>query len=179
MYVEGEKTRLRPIEASDLSTILIWNNDAEVEEFLDGESPRTMEACREWFNKSLSNRHAKSYVILTREGLLLGDVELTHISWRSGDAELRIRIGEKGQWDKGLGTDAVRAILRHAFEDLSLNRVYLRVYSHNKRAIRVYTKCGFRKEGLLRHKPERQGWNDIFLMRILKSEYERMTLRSA
>lgn len=177
--IEGDKVCIRPIEPGDLPAILKWNNDAEVGEFLDGESPRTLEKCREWFSRNSANRHAKAYVFCTRDGCLLGDIEIINISWRSGDGELRIRIGEKQFWNQGYGTDAVMTLLRHAFFDLGLTRVYLRVYSHNHRAIRVYSKCGFRKEGLLRQKQKREGWSDIILMRILRSEFLEMDGRSA
>lgn len=179
MNIDGAKVRIRPIEPGDLPMILKWNNDSEVEEFLDGESPRTIEKCREWFSKNSSNRHAKAYVFCAQDGTLLGDIELINISWRSGDGEMRIRIGEKDHWNRGYGTDAVTTLLRHAFVDLGLSRVYLRVYSHNMRAIRVYTKCGFRKEGLLRHRQKREGWSDIILMRILRSEFLKTDQRSA
>ena len=56
---------------------------------------------------------------------LIGDIELDHIAWRSGEAELRVRIGEPSLRGKGLGTEAVRLMLAYAFERLNLTRVYV------------------------------------------------------
>ena len=175
----GEKTVIRPIMPEDLRYILTWNNDSEIQEFLGGESASTLEKCREWYSQGLSNRHAKHYLICSTTGLPLGDLELINISWRSGDAELRIRIGEKSCWNHGYGTDSLQALLRHAFNDMGLNRIYLRVYCHNTRAIHVYQKCGFKREGILKNKKAREGFRDIVLMRIFREEYMRLMRRSA
>ncbi len=119
----------------------------------------------------MSDRHSQHYAISTHSHLLIGHIELDHIAWRSGDAELRIRIGEKAYWDQGFGTDAVRTLVRHAFSALGLTRVYLRVFAANRRAIRCYEKVGFRKEGRLRRPGPDGGEVTLFLMRILRSEF--------
>ncbi|HAW71724.1 MAG TPA: hypothetical protein DHD79_02700 [Firmicutes bacterium] len=175
----GEKTVIRPIAPGDLRYILEWNNDQELQKFLGGDSASTLEKCRAWYRQALSDRHAKYCLICSTAGVPLGDLELINISWRSGDAELRIRIGEKNCWNHGYGTDSVQALLRYAFSDMGLNRIYLRVYYHNTRAIHVYEKCGFKREGILRNKKPRPGFQDIILMRIIRSEYERLVKRSA
>jgi RimJ/RimL family protein N-acetyltransferase len=51
---------------------------------------------------------------------------------------------------KGYGTEAVKLLLKFAFNDLNLNKVYLKVFQNNERAIKCYLKAGFVKEGLLR-----------------------------
>ena len=90
--------------------------------------------------------------------LRIGDLELDHISWRRSEAELRIRIGEKEYWNKGYGTDAVRALLDLARNNLGLRHIYLRVYRFNHRAIRCYEKCGFRHIRTLEPKGEISGY---------------------
>jgi RimJ/RimL family protein N-acetyltransferase len=41
-------------------------------------------------------------------------------------------------------------LLRHAFVTLNLNRVSLRVFKSNQRAMKVYERVGFKLEGRLR-----------------------------
>ncbi|MBP7401239.1 MAG: GNAT family N-acetyltransferase [Clostridia bacterium] len=53
-------------------------------------------------------------------------------------------------WSRGYMTEAVRAVLRHAFEDLGLELVSVRHYPFNERSRRVIEKAGFRYEGTLR-----------------------------
>jgi len=51
---------------------------------------------------------------------------------------------------QGLGAEALRVVLAHAFGPLGLHRVSLEVYDFNERAIHVYEKVGFRHEGRMR-----------------------------
>ena len=76
--------------------------------------------------------------------------DIRNIDWKSRKAEFFITIGEKQFWDKGFGTDALRIVIRLAFDKMNLNRLWLTVLVDNPRAIRCYEKCGFVREGLLR-----------------------------
>ena len=61
-----------------------------------------------------------------------------------------IFIGDKACWGKGYGPDAIRQLLRYAFEELNLHKVYLTHFGQNERGRRCYEKCGFVQEGVLR-----------------------------
>lgn len=171
MFIRGEKVLLRPIQAADLPKLVAWSNDPDVSRYVEGEYPKALEECLEWRRRGQSDRHSFHLAIETLDRVLIGHIELDHIAWRSGDAELRIRIGEKAFWDQGYGTDAVRALVAHAFLHMRLSRVYLRVLTLNKRAIRCYEKVGFRKEGRIR-RPGPDGREvTILLMRYLYTEF--------
>ena len=47
-------------------------------------------------------------------------------------------------WGKSLMPEAVKEILRHAFEDLNINKVWCGYYDGNIRSKRVQEKCGFK-----------------------------------
>ena len=92
---------------------------------------------------------------------------------RTKRAELAISIGEKDCWSRGLGTDAVRTVLRHGFEDLGLRRVDLHTDADNARGIRCYEKCGFVREGVMRARRLRYGEPlDMVLMAVLRDEWQ-------
>lgn len=92
---------------------------------------------------------------------------MTDIDWVSRHGYLGIFIGETEHQSKGHGRQAVRLMLRHAFRDLGLHRVYLTVLEDNPRALRVYEKCGFVVEGRLRqHAYKRGQFRDLILMGI-------------
>jgi RimJ/RimL family protein N-acetyltransferase len=173
---QGDLVYLRPLEREDFSSIVRWSADPEVSRLVDGGVPETMEECEEWYRSAKSDRYHQIMAIVTRDGdYLIGDIELNHITWRNGHAEMRIRIGEKDRWDHGFGTDAVRTLMQYVFERLRLNRLYLRVYRDNGRAVACYQKCGFKKEGVLRRstEPGEEEWKEIILMRVLREEWER------
>ena len=53
------------------------------------------------------------------------------IDWINRSAQVGIVIGSKPHWGKGYGTDAMRIVLRFAFEKMNLHRVWLNVYDFN------------------------------------------------
>ena len=62
-------------------------------------------------------------------------------------ATLHIMIGEANEYNKGIGTYAVKEMIQHAFNNLNLRRIELEVLSENTRARHVYEKVGFLHEG--------------------------------
>lgn len=173
--IAGEKIFLRPISEDDLQQILKWNLDQELNRYVDNNRPSTLQECQAWYRSAKSDRYSQAFGISFYDGAgIIGEVELINITWRNRHAELRIRIGEKDLWNQGLGTETVRVFLGYIFHQLKLERVYLRVYSSNRRAIRCYQKSGFKFEGRLsrsEHMPESD--DSILLMRILRDEYLR------
>ena len=60
-------------------------------------------------------------------------------------------IGDKSLWGKGYGTDAMRVVMRLAFDKMNLHRAVAAVcFDFNLRGIKSYEKCGFKREGVLR-----------------------------
>lgn len=165
--IVGKLVFLRPIIPADYPLIVRWGSDSEIQELTDGALPENEEECLLWHQRFLKDRYGEVWAIVdasTRQ--VIGDIELSQIAWRSGQAELRVCIGEKDHWGRGFGSDAVTTLLRYAFETLALREVYLRVYTSNHRAIKSYEKCGFRRAGILRRSAGRNGWHDILLMTI-------------
>lgn len=64
-------------------------------------------------------------------------------------ASLGYWLGEK-YWGRGLMTKAVAALLRFAFQELKLRRVYAQVFIENQASRRVLEKNGFKLEGVLK-----------------------------
>ena len=103
----------------------------------------------------------------------MGSAGLFTFDHQARRAELGIAIGAKQYWDRGYGTNAVRLLLRHAFENLNLNRVSLVVFESNPRAIHVYKKVGFIEEGRMREFHFSGGeYCDTLIMSMLRREWE-------
>jgi RimJ/RimL family protein N-acetyltransferase len=63
-------------------------------------------------------------------------------------------------------------VLGHAFHDLKLHRISIRVLAYNTRAIRSYQKCGFLIEGREREAAFVNGrWHDDIIMGLLEHEF--------
>ncbi|MDN6147003.1 MAG: GNAT family N-acetyltransferase, partial [Tetragenococcus koreensis] len=121
----------------------------------------------------VSQSNAKAYMIVHKETeRLVGIVSLINMDYKNRSAECIIDIGAKDMWGKGIGSSAISLILEFAFLELNLHRVYLQVFSFNKKAIKLYEKMGFTHEGNQRQALYRMGtWHDIIMMSILENEY--------
>ena len=106
---------------------------------------------------------------------LIGLIGLYTIFRPHREAFMGIHIGERDFWGKGYGTDALRALLHYAFDELNLQRVSLSVLEGNARAMRSYEKCGFHYEGRERQVWTYDGrrWDEIY-MGLLREEWPAM-----
>ncbi|QNO14562.1 GNAT family N-acetyltransferase [Alkalicella caledoniensis] len=126
-------------------------------------------------NPTLSNFTGKSHKCFVVEGQMeefIGIVELFNICRESKRAELSIAIKPTLR-GKGYGHEALERILEIGFEELGLNKIWLRVMEHNNHAINLYGKIGFVREGLCREKSLRNGsYVNQIQMSILRKEWE-------
>ena len=169
----GDLTRLRPRAAEHTPLFVRWYSDPDVLHWLHlSEMPLpTMESESARFQAHDRDAFRRTWVIETLDGAPIGSVGLVSIDDVHFRAELAISIGEKEYWSGGYGTDAIRRVLRHAFEELELNRVYLITDLDNARAIRCYEKCGFTSEGVFRGHRLRYGEPlDMVMMGVLKGD---------
>lgn len=170
--IVGQKVRLRALEESDLERCYRWVNDPEVTEHLTLRFPMSTQQERQWLLQASSGDGDKSFAIEAADGQHIGNIGLHRINYLDRNAELGILIGEKGHWNQGYGTDAILTLLKFAFEEMNLHRVYLRVDANHPRAIRCYEKCGFMREGTLRHATYRRGrYQDQHIMSVLADEF--------
>ncbi|MCS4515774.1 GNAT family N-acetyltransferase [Clostridium botulinum] len=72
-------------------------------------------------------------------------------------------FGEEEARGKGYGTQVTELVLNFAFKELNLHRIHLTVLEYNHRAIKLYEKVGFRREGTYREFIHRDGKDMIFI----------------
>lgn len=175
--IYGEHVRLRAVEREDVKLLFKWVNDPEVTFGLSLYLPMSMTDEEKWFERA-TNRdpNEKPFAIDVRDGdgwRLIGNCTFFDIDTIAHSGELGIMIGDKSVWNKGHGTETMNLLLRHAFETLNLNRVMLKVFADNPRAIRAYEKSGFKHEGSLREAVFKRGkFGDVHIMSVLRREWD-------
>lgn len=179
--IRGEQVYLRAPERDDLPTFVRWFNDAEVLRNLAMFAPMSQAAEEAWFDRMLAAQGKTAYhfvICLLADDRPIGTIGLEDISFEDGHAEFGIAIGEKAEWNKGHGTDALRVICDFGFGQLRLERIGLYVYAGNDRARRSYEKAGFTHEGTMRRAHFARGeHHDVHVMSLLRDEWLAMPHR--
>jgi len=169
--LSGGRVVLRPLEKEHLPRCVKWFNDPDVTHFLGRAEPLTMAEEERWFAEYRLKVDEEIYAIEV-DGNHIGNIGLHGIDRGNRKASLGIVIGEKEQWSKGLGTDAMNTVLRYAFGSLRLHKVNLDVIDYNERAIRVYERCGFVREGVRREELWKGGrFVNLVRMSLLETEF--------
>lgn len=173
--METERLIIRESKWEDIDVFHKWEQMPEVTEFFSIRDGQTKEDVIRKFVADDNNPQARQFTILLKETgepigrIVLGDIE---DGWK---AEIwRIYIGEIALRGKGLGKEAMKAMMKYCFEDLGLKRVYLDHYTGNP-ASYLYLSLGFKYEGVLRHNCRKNGiLYDVHLMSMLEDEYKEL-----
>ena len=169
--LKGNLVHLRAVNSStDAEAFSRWSRDSEYMRLSDSSTVRmwTIKQATEYIEKEFESESPTMFafaICTLDDDRLIGEIDLSGINWASGESIVGIGIGDRNDWGKGYGTDAMRVILRFAFEELNLHRVFLNTFEYNPRAIRSYEKCGFKHEGRVRGMLNRDGkrWDVIYM----------------
>lgn len=171
--LKGERVNLRAVELSDMRLFWSWLNDPDVMVYWGrpGNTESLEEVTRR--EQAEANRgNSRKYVIETRDGKPIGQIDYYDLSWQTSSAWVSIMVADKEYWGGGYGTDAMRTLLRHLFVQMRLHRVSLTVHESNVRARRSYEKNGFVAEGVLRDWAYFDGrWVNGVIMSILDRDF--------
>lgn len=176
MIYGNDHLRLRAPERSDIPNFVTWLNDPEVTAGLLVALPMSQLEEEDWFDNLLKRPQAERPMVIEvlhhDAWIPIGNCGFHAIDCRSRSSEVGIFIGEKQFWNQGIGTQVMRLLLKHGFETLNLNRIALRVFADNPRAIRAYEKAGFVHEGRLRQANFKNGrYRDEIVMSVLREAY--------
>lgn len=170
-----ERIKLRKMTGQDVGVYHKWRNTPEAMYWTNPAMDVYTEEETAGFVKNviLGSPASKSYIIAdAADDKPIGITSLIAIDEKNRNAELIIDIGEPDYWGKGYGREALSLLLRYAFRELNLHRVSLRVFDFNARAVALYEKIGFRREGVSREALFRDGaWHHIIHMGMLQSEF--------
>lgn len=190
MILETKDLIIRPSVWEDIDDFYQWEQKPEVTEFFSIRDGQTKEDVIRKYIADDEDPKAQQFTILLKENqqvmesLESGDAEGAAGTRKIGrivladiedgwKAEIwRVYIADTELRGKGLGKQAMEAIMGYCFDVLDLQRLYLDHYTGNP-AANLYLSLGFRYEGVLRHNCRKNGvLYDVHLMSMLRSEYE-------
>lgn len=156
MYLETERLVLRPWEEADAEELYRYAKDPAIGPIAGWPPHTSIENSREIIRDVLSA--PETYAVILKEtnkpigsvGLLFGESGTKPLI--AGEAELGYWIG-KPYWGCGFIPEASREIIRYAFEDLEIRRLWCACDDSNKKSKRVMEKCGFTFDHLEKDMP--------------------------
>lgn len=180
--LETERLVLRPLEESDWPVLQELGSDPEMQRYLGGHTG-TEEEARAYLREIAAEaaapvrlRHGFA-IVLKGEGRVAGICLLSNVQPELRQAELGYALARR-YWGMGYTTEAVRALLSHAFQGLGLRRVWGQCNVENLGSWRVLEKLAMRREGRLVESTWWNGrWCDVFLYAILDREWRALSAR--
>jgi RimJ/RimL family protein N-acetyltransferase len=172
--IQGKNIYLRPLGITDVASITRWHNDKEIMALFALTIVGSEEYWSEWLKKKLQSPNAIYFGIVKKsDDRLIGHIHLEEIYWSHKLCrDLGIIIGENGEWSKWYGTEAMELMMSYAFEEIGMHRLELMTFDFNSRGMRVWEKCGFRQEGVMRKARLANGeWRDLIFYALLEDEY--------
>ncbi len=146
LRLRTERTILRPWEESDAESLFHYASNPDVGPIAGWPPHQSVEESRDIIKNVLSGPQA--YAICRKEDEKpFGCIELklagnTDLTDRDDECEMGFWIG-KPFWGRGFMTEAAREMIRHAFEDCGMNKIWCGYYEGNSRSKRLQEKLGF------------------------------------
>ncbi len=144
MILETQRLILRAWKETDAEVCYQYARDPQVGPVAGWPAHTDVDTSRRIIREKLAVPETYA-VVLKETGLPIGSIRLHHedLAEQEDEAELGYWLGVP-YWGQGLTTEAAGEVLRHAFEDLKLSRVWCGYYDGNLRSRRVQEKLGFR-----------------------------------
>lgn len=185
----GDRIILRPFEDNDIEDMIKILNEPELK-MLTGSVSNDIDAIKimdedekirvsDWYKtRNMQSDRLDLAIALKDSNQIIGEVVFNEYDDCSNNVNFRVLMSQSYS-NKGLGSEAIQLFIQYGFEQLNLHKISLEVFSFNPRAEHVYTKVGFKLEGIKR---EDFKYNDKYIdtkiFGLLKSEYDQINDRS-
>lgn len=175
--IETERLILRLWRESDAEALYKWAKDPEIGPAAGWAAHKSADESREVIKRVLSGPECYA-VCLKGSDEPVGAAELMQnsaLAKEKDECELGYWIA-KPYWGRGLIPEASRALLRRAFCELGMNKVFCGYYEGNARSARVQIKLGFRPHGIRESvdlpalNEKRKGYDNL----LTREEWERL-----
>lgn len=152
--MKSERLSFRYFNQNDASCVMELAGDPAISATtLRIPYPYPLAAALEWIKTHQADRIEKNAhqfaICLKPDQNIIGAVGLFNVEPEHKNGEIGYWIG-KSYWNKGYATEAVRTVIRFAFNSLHLHRVHAHVFSQNRASARVLENAGLQYEGTMK-----------------------------
>lgn len=150
--LQGKLVLLRGVEKEDLEQIRDWLTDPELLHLLGARPIPIGSIDADKLPELFRLREGRALAITSRDKVLVGVIAVGNFHEFNRTAQVLVLIGDRGEWARGFGTEALRMVTKFAFDDLNLNSLEAHIPEFNGRALRAFNKVGYQREGQLRQR---------------------------
>ncbi len=145
--LETKRLILRRWADSDAENLYEYAKDPDVGPIAGWPPHQSIDESRDVIRNVFNGKEAYA-ICLKKDGKAIGAIELklnghTDMTDRDDECELGYWLG-KPYWGRGIMPEAVKEILRHAFDEIGMTKVWAGYYEGNTKSKRVQEKSGFR-----------------------------------
>jgi diamine N-acetyltransferase len=142
------RLRLVPLASEHLAHVMTWVNDREVMQyFANRQTTITEDEERCYLEALIASKNDRAWSIFDGDSYV-GQCSINQIYWpaRNGRVFIALRREMHG---RGYGPRALEELVRLAWTELDLHKLWLIVRRDNKKAQSMYVRLGFEFEGVL------------------------------
>lgn len=175
--LETKRLILRRLKPSDAKAVFEYASDPEVTKYVTWQPHKAIAESKSFIrfvlNQYKQDKAGDWAIVLRQTGKVIGTCGFTAINAINNYAEIGYVLSHR-YWGNGYMTEAVLALLKFAFDKMSLNRVEAVHILNNAPSGRVMEKAGMKSEGLLQQRIFTAGeYHDVRIYAITKKEYYR------
>lgn len=173
--LETDRLVLRKLSLKDTDDMYEYGSDKKVSEYVMWPQ-YTSKQDGETFAEFVINQHKEGHqhfwaIEIKETSKMIGTINFVGIKEKYNWGELGYVLNQN-YWNKGYMTEAIKAVLKHSFESLKLNKVQAKCIKENIASYRAMEKVNMTYEGLLRQHMIKNGqYVDLVCYSILASEY--------
>jgi len=173
MQLSTERLTIGKFRSEDWTAVLEYTSDQQVMEFMPDGVFQEKEA-KAFVSQNMGD-HAEKFAVR----LIEGDKLIGHIVFHQWHGDSTYEIGwvfHPAHYNKGYATEAAKAVVHYAFEELRAHRVIATCQPENMASYRIMEKIGMRREAHFRkcipaHYKKGTGWWDEYFYAILEEEW--------
>ena len=174
--LETPRLRLRKLSMRDAQDIFDYSQDPQVARYVLWEAQTSLSEARSYIRFMLRKYRLgepASWGIEWKEtGRIIGTIGFMWIQRDNAAAEVGYSLS-RAYWNRGIMTEALRALLRYGFRSMNLNRIEAQHETENPASGAVMRKCGMQREGTLRQRLLNKGkFVDVELYAILRRDFQ-------
>lgn len=158
--INTSRLKLRELRLSDVESFYEFAKDLRVSKYMNWVPHSYVRDSINSIGKSISSYGEGKYyrwgIALKDNDALIGIIQLLSFDEKRNSCSFAYMLNYD-YWGNGYGTEALSAVIRFAFENMSVDAIEAEIYSDNIASAKVLEKCGMVYTQTIKGKYEKNG----------------------